>query len=611
MNRNKLTLEGSRTGWVWLGLFLAVCAVLPARAQFLDVITENRDGSFNAENVSGGAILVNLEVKDKPLNEVLDFLSQKSGVNIISDPNIEETITIRVVGLEWRKALALIVERANCVVEIVDDTLIKVTQPPRVTMQFKSAELKTVIDLIALKSGANIVVDDRVGGTVTLRLTNVPWQKALRTVVNTAGYTTVTEDYGIIRVVDPQSLQTQLETRVFRLRYVRIGDPYKAVIQTQYATGTAIADTEFPLRTALEKVLSNVTGTLDYDPNTNSFIVTSTPPVLDQVAKIIKAVDIEPYMIQVDSRFISTSNSNILSLGVNWNVQASMTLGSMTHKLPFNLGSGGFEDYIGFSDGPSSSDVPSSGLFTFGTLDMSGVRALLEMIKQDSKSRVVQSPSILTLNHHDATIFVGREIRYAETSAVSSQSGGTETSITESENSPVTTGFQLLVIPHVVPGTNKIIMTVIPQATSLITDASIGETSPIPGFIRFSSGTSTIDLPQVETKSVVTKMLLESGQTAVIGGLLDETETSSVRKVPFLGDIPILGWAFRNKRDLTTVNNLLVLITPRIIRAASDIESDIGNKYQLINETPLEEYKANLDTPAEEKLTSSTGGEVF
>ena len=178
-------------------------------------------------------------------------------------------------------------------------------------------------------------------------------------------------------------------------------------------------------------------------------------------------------------------------------------------------------------------------------------------------------------------------IRFAETLAASNQSGGLEQGIQEAGTSPIDTGFQLLVRCHVVPGENKIILTVIPKAESLS-----GTGATIAGFDDFTNGTATIQLPRVQSSTLVTKLMLEDGQTAVLGGMIQESNSTLIRKLPLLGDIPILGWAFKYKSTLKTKSNLLVFITVRIVRGSSDVtdiytvygEKHGGQTYKTMND---------------------------
>jgi len=544
---------------------------------------------------------ITVDVTDKPLADLVDRIAESSGTNIVLDRGLEEeTVTITLIDAPWRKALDLVAEKAGCIVEDAGSGILVVRKPPRVTFYFPDTDIRKVIDAIAKVSGANIIVAPEVTGTVNMRLTDIPWRSALDNICQTLGYTVVNGEQGILRVVSPSTLVDQLETRVFELRYVKPPETYVPTIESDYALGDPKAPTQdieedFSLLRALRRALSPQ-GTLEYIDKRNMLVVTDTRPVLDAMERMIEQIDIEPSQIFVDVKFVTTSNRDLFDFGFNpgddgWTISTSG--GSIPSRLPFNLGSGGFEKFFiaqddregpfGFPDlGPFRGDEPnplSDGSLTgsvngqsavqFGTLDFTQASLTLRLLKRDSTTKIVQSPKLLALDHETATIVVGETVRFAQVEAEQGQAGGLRVGVEEADNSPVQTGFQLLFTPHIIPGTEKIILTVIPKEESLT-----GSSTEMPGFDVFSFGSggnqASIPLPRVASRTLVTKMLLESGQTAVIGGLLFETEAETVRKLPFLGDIPFLGWLFRSETTNKVKENLIVFITPTIVRQVSE-----------------------------------------
>jgi general secretion pathway protein D len=311
----------------------------------------------------------------------------------------------------------------------------------------------------------------------------------------------------------------------------------------------------------------------------NSLIATGTTPRLETLERLFARLDVEPAQVFVDVKFITTKRNDLLDLGIGpgpAGIHVDASFGSMLHHLPFHLGNGGWEDHISAFRTPSGGYGPlpvfdSAKAFTFGTIDFSQTQIALNLLKNDVSTRIVQAPKLMALDNQESTVFVGETIRFARTQASSNQSGGLEFSIDEAEHSPVQVGFQLFMIPHVIPDKDQVIMTIIPQQRSL--------TGPDDGFRRFVTGTGgttgqqEILLPQETSATLVTNMKLDSGQTAVIGGLLQDAETLSVNKVPFLGDLPILGYLFRNERTDHTRGNLVVFVTPSIVRDAQQMRN--------------------------------------
>ncbi|HLU38573.1 MAG TPA: type II and III secretion system protein, partial [Planctomycetota bacterium] len=176
------------------------------------------------------------------------------------------------------------------------------------------------------------------------------------------------------------------------------------------------------------------------------------------------------------------------------------------------------------------------------------------------------------LDGQEATIFVGETIRYAQARAEQGQAGGLQLVVEEAPNSPVQTGFQLMVIPHIIPGSDKVMMDIIPQSTSL-TGTGASNLAPA-GFDVFTvgsgAGQGTIALPRIASSTIGTKVLLESHQTAVLGGLTTESNAETETALPLLGDIPVLGWLFKSRNTTKTRNSLIVFVTPSIIRSQED-----------------------------------------
>lgn len=572
-----------------------------------------RDQGVQSQAPGDRSTLLTLKLKDRLLKDVVASIRRKTGVNIIIDESIDDTVTIDLENVEWRKALDLVAEAANCVVVEVAGNVLKVEKPPRVYFAFENADIQKVIDTIAKISGANIVVAPEVQGTITLRLKNIPWRDALEAAVKTLGYVVVEEDRNILRVVPTSNMKEDLTTRSFQLRYVRPKSTYVPFIESNYVRSTrqvvqqATDEVKFQLLDALRRTLTPDIGTLEYFEGTNVIIVKDTKPVVDEIARIIEKVDVEPAQVFLDVKFVTTTNKDILDYGVNigdngWT--ASIGLGQIPHRLPFDLGAGGWDDHIIANDGNTGPFADKSNNPTgntvmpdvvFGALNLTEVTAALRLLKQKTDSEIVQAPKLIALDHQEATIFVGQTIRYAQARAEQGQAGGLQLVVEEAPQSPVSTGFQLLVIPHIVPGTDKVIMDIIPKSDSL---AGTGSSSLAPaGFDVFTVGAGTggngsIALPRIASSTIATKVLLRSGQTAVLGGLVTDNASETETGLPLLGDIPILGYLFKNRSSNKTRENLIVFITPQIIRSPEDVQSNVQRILEERRRQMRSEYEA-------------------
>src|ERR1043165_5485318 len=165
---------------------------------------------------------VNLRVDKRALSEVIEYLREQSGANLVlmPDPEIKE-VTLELSDVPWRDALEIAAESAGCVVEERTGGILVIERVKPVTYETTGTDITQVIDLIAKIGGANIVVAPQVTGTLSLRLKNVPWRNALDVACKTLGYVVVEEDRGILRVVDPVTLQAQMVTKSYQLRYIR------------------------------------------------------------------------------------------------------------------------------------------------------------------------------------------------------------------------------------------------------------------------------------------------------------------------------------------------------------------------------------------------------
>lgn len=535
-----------------------------------------------------------LRLRDRSLREVINSIRLRAGVNIVMSEDIDERVTLNLTDVEWRRALDLVAEAADCVVVDSGGGILKVEKPPRVFISFENADIQKVIDMIGKISGANIVVAPEVQGTITLRLRNIPWRDALEATCKTLGYVVVEEDRGILRVVPTSSLREDLVTQEFQLRYVRPRSAYMPFLNSEYVQFTqspaAAGDVEdtFSLLQALRRASTPDIGSIEYFEDQNLFIVKDTKPVVTRIGQIIQSIDVEPGQVFIDVKFVTTSNQDLLEYGINpgdsgWT--ASLGLGQIPTSLPFDLGAGGWDDNLIANDnrtGPfADSNLNPTGTTTmpnviFGALNFTEVTQSLRLLKRDVNSEIVQAPKLICLDHHESTIFVGETIRYAQARAEQGQAGGLQLVVEEAPDSPVSTGFQLLVIPHIVPGTDQVMMDIIPKSDAL---SGTGTSNLAPaGFDVFSVGAGgsngTIALPRLASSTIATKVLLRSGQTAVLGGLVTDTNTMTETSIPLLGDIPVLGYLFKGHAENKSKSTLIVFVTPQIIRTAEEVEEN-------------------------------------
>lgn len=607
--------------WVVGAALLALLALglgaAPARAG-----DEGDPDSYRAFDVGDGRL--SLDVQDALFGQVIrERVQPRTSVNLVVSPEAEaEKVTIKLVDLHWVLVLDILTKRMGGVLVRKAPTLLQIERPAPVTMDYNDAPAREVISAIAASGGASIFIAEDIGGNVTLSLKNVPWRAALESAIKTlkGKYALVEDDYGVLRIVPADRLEK--EDDYYRFKYLRPHAPYKGVIAPQSggsgsggggSSGSggggsgsgqsganvvksnvyvpsddpAEAEKNFPIVDSLRQIVQSEGGNVKYMPDQNTILYSGIRPKVQLLRRIAEQLDVEPPQVFVSMNFIVTSCQNAINLGLDAGDTTGFGMGlsggSIFHMLPFNIG--GSATDLGDVLSGSAFTPPASSTFTYGRLDTSQTSLLWKFLQRDVASKVVQAPKLLALDNQEATVFVGETIRYARTTAATNQNGGLQFSVEEDPNSPVSVGFQLLVLPHVIPGEDKIMLTVIPQRRALS-----GKTSPLPGFDRIAVGGQFIDLPRVQSSTLVTHMILRSGQTAVIGGLLEDREQSSADKVPLFGDLPIIGLLFQGKENTKVKEHLLITITPQILKGSDSANCTISDELIGRREAVSAEY---------------------
>ncbi len=574
--------------------------------------------SYAQYDIGGG--LVTLDVQEAPLGQVVEQrLQPRTRVNIIVSPEAQDQlVTLKVVDMHWIQALDIMAERVGAVLVRRAQRYLRVERPKPISITFTDREITEVITAIAEFAGANVIVSPKVTGKITLALNETPWRASMEAVVRTLGFALVEEDYGIMRVVPRNELA--LEQDYYRFRYLRPPPVYKGVMAANSTGGSGSSgsggttgggggggstaeiyrgepttpsddpltiEEQFPVIAALRQIVEPDEGSVRYIPQENAIIFSGTKPRLQRLKAMVQQLDVEPPQVFIDMNFIVTSNSDSLNIGLRAGdtsgINAGFSGADILHMLPFNVG-GGTGDLASAITG-TSFPSPAASAFSYGTLTTGETSLLWGALQRDATTRIVQAPKLLALDNQAATIFIGETIRYARTTAATNQNGGLQFSVEEDPNSPVNVGFQLLVIPHVIPGENKIRMTVIPQRRALT------GTGPLPGFDRITVSGQSIDLPRVQSSTLVTHMILRDNQTAVIGGLLEDRDVERVDKIPLLGDLPLAGLIFQGKSTTTVKDHLLITITPRILRGTDAANTTISDELSGRPQQMAAEYK--------------------
>ncbi|AKO51631.1 fimbrial protein [Marinobacter psychrophilus] len=411
----------------------------------------------------------------------------------------------------------------------------------KLSLNFQDIEVRSVLQLIADFTGLNLVASDTVGGSITLRLQNVPWDQALDLILKTKGLDK--RQIGNVLLVAPadeiaarERLELETTKQIAELAPVRLD-----IIQVNYAKAAEVV----ALVQADQELISS-RGFISSDDRTNTISVRETIEKLDEIRRLVSTWDVPVRQVSIEARIVRAQTNVAESLGVSWGGAAYSVSGNNVISVggsqsaveearsAANGGSGEitFPGALAVDLGVSGNGA-SSFAIGFGSNDFL-VDLELSALESDGKAEIVSQPRVVTADRQTASIKSGQEIPYQEASS----SGATSTSFKEAV-------LSLEVTPQITPD-DKIIMDL------EVTQDSRGEDTP--------SG------PAINTNSVTTQVLVANGETIVLGGIFESTNTETTTKTPFLGDIPYLGRLFKRTQTTELRSELLIFITPKIIK---------------------------------------------
>ncbi len=396
----------------------------------------------------------------------------------------------------------------------------------RITLNFQDIEVRSVLAIIADFTGLNLVASDSVQGRVTLNLEDVPWDQALDLVLKSHGLASRQE--GNVIVVAPagelaQREQLEIQSREQMETLAPLTSEY---VQVRYARASDLAEL---LRRDGGFGLLSERGRVAVDQRTNTLLIQDTADQIDEIIRTLDRLDVAVRQVQIEARIVVAQESAVQQLGVRWGVSGGGSSrfdlqGASTGTAP----RGGLA--VDFGSGPSAT--------TFGFGYLSGDVLLdleLRALESERKSQTISQPRVITANQGTAKILQGEERAY--------------TSGQDQENPQIEfkeAVLSLEVTPQITPD-NRIIMDLV------ITNDTFG-TADGPN-----------QEPPINRNEITTQVLVDNGETVVLGGILSTEELRNLAKTPFLGDLPVIGNLFRYSENSTDKVELLVFITPRIL----------------------------------------------
>lgn len=404
----------------------------------------------------------------------------------------------------------------------------------KISIEVKDIEVRNAINLIADESGANLVMSEGVSGNLALKLRNVPWDQALVLILKAKklGYTR----QGNVLRISPLSEIKQEEEDAMKLAESRKKiEPLKVqMIPINYAK---ISDLQGQIKTVISE-----RGSIVADTRTNALIITETAEVLDRAKKIIASLDVAPAQVLIEGKLVEARESFDRKIGINWDIAGQ----------PSAVGSAGANMTPNLSIRPSQLGSASLGFnLTLGTLDVLGdLSSVLQLEEKEENVKVISSPRIVTLHNEQASI-----TQAATISVLASQSTSADMKVVNRTYKDLTMKMELNVTPEV--------------ANNGVVQLKVDITREFVGAIR-DDGTAS-----PHSRSAKTKVMVKSGQTAVIGGIYQNDGSQLETGVPLLKDIPILGYLFRGKTFHKDKTELLLFLTPRVLsQAGSSVIGD-------------------------------------
>ncbi|WP_292751993.1 type IV pilus secretin PilQ, partial [Methylophaga sp. UBA4204] len=514
-----------------------------------------------------GDLIVDLPGVDLPdqLKRKLDVMDFATPVNLIESMQTRDgsrlvlTTTGKFEHLAYQSGDKLVVE----VKPVAERTTAETTENEfgfegeKLSLNFQNIEVRAVLQLLADFNGMNLVTSDTVTGNLTLRLKNVPWDQALDIILKTKGLGM--RQNGNVMLIAPAAEIAAREKQELEARrqLVELEPLYSEIFEVNFAKATDMAEI---LTTTQGQTTAGSSaggflsdrGSVVVDQRTNSLLLRDTARNLADVRKLIEKLDIPVRQVLIESRIVIANNDFTKELGVRFGTSAeSGTLGAGTSgsleglQVPANnLDAVVPTNQAGLRGQDLNVNLPVANpagtiALALAKLPLGAVLELeLSAMQEEGKGEIISTPRVITSNQKQATIEQGTEIPYQEASS----SGATSVSFKEAL-------LKLDVTPQITPD-DRIVM-----------DLEVN---------KDEVGAIFLGVPSIDTRSVRTQVLVDNGETVVLGGIYEQTSRTESTRVPFFGDLPYVGFLFKTNTNEDRQRELLVFVTPKIIKEGMD-----------------------------------------
>ncbi|MFA0036729.1 type IV pilus secretin PilQ family protein [Vibrio sp. 10N.261.52.A1] len=494
--------------------------------------------------------LINTEVDDDKLYllDVKDFATLVEGIEVYKET--PSTRLLATINSDYQYEYDLkgrfieVVISKPTIEEVTTEKSVLEKEGKLISINFQDIPVRNVLQLIADYNEFNLVVSDSVAGNLTLRLDGVPWQQVLDIILQVKGLDKRV-DGNVILVAPKAELDLREQQALEKSRLEEeLGELKSEIIKINFAKSTDIAD-----MIGGEGAVSMLSdrGSITIDERTNSLLIRELEENIAVIRGIIESLDIPVKQVQIEARIVTVTEGNLDELGVRWGVSStngSFTVGGSIEGnhpsaiTPYDDSSSSvIDDYLNVNLAATSPNA-SSIAFQVAKLGSDTLLDLeLSALQQESKAEIISSPRLITTNKKPAYIEQGTEIPYLE----SSSSGATSVAFKKAV-------LSLKVTPQITPDNR------------LVLDLSV--TQDRPGQVV---KTGTGEAVAIDTQRIGTQVLVNNGETVVLGGIFQHSVSSTVDKVPLLGDLPLLGALFRRSYENVGKSELLIFVTPKVV----------------------------------------------
>ncbi|MFO2967208.1 type IV pilus secretin PilQ [Legionella pneumophila serogroup 1] len=425
----------------------------------------------------------------------------------------------------------------------------------RISLNFQNISIRAVLQLLADFTGINMVVSDKVQGDITLRLNDIPWDQALDIILTTQGLDKRRK--GNVMLIDTKASMDKMEEEQLKSQQtIEKLEPIRSdLIQINYAKA---ADIAVLIKDKQNSLLSD-RGKISVDARTNTIWIQDTGTKIEEVRELIKQLDIPVKQVLIEARIVEVTKDFSQDIGIRWGVSRPTHLSGTLEganelargTAPANVVPLERRLNLDLAAAPLTGATPASVGIALAKLNDNILLDLeLSALESEGRAELISSPRLITTNQQAAVIESGEEIPYQEATS----SGATAVAFKKAV-------LSLKVTPQITPD-GKILM-----------DLQINQDTPSPQ--------TFLGVPAIITKEIQTNVLVNNGQTIVLGGIYKQDKNKVINRIPFFGELPVVGILFSNRQITLKNEELLIFITPRIITNALSITTIEGREKEV------------------------------